>query len=232
MAIQKKTKVAAVEERKKLAAWYNRRLAATYPDARIPLQWKTPLELYVATVLSAQCTDERVNQVTPRLFARCRTPQDYLALGPAALERAIQPTGFFRNKAKAILGGCARMVEAFGGQVPNTMEDLLTVPGVGRKTANVILGGAFGKSEGIVVDTHVRRVSARIALTRNTDPVRIEMDLMPLLPRKEWTAFGLRMTIHGRTLCTARNPRCEICPLSEKCPFGRKVLAGRKRTSG
>jgi len=221
----------AIEEKKKLAAWYDRRLARTHTDMNIPLDFTTPLDLYVATVLSAQCTDARVNQVTPALFARCRTPEDYLALGAEELERMVQSTGFFRNKTKSILGGCARLVEAFGGKIPGTMEELLTIPGVGRKTANVILGVAFGKNEGIVVDTHVTRVAARIGLTAHTDPVKIEQDLMMLVPRKDWTGFGLRLILHGRRFCTARNPRCEACPLNERCPYAKKASA-RTRPSG
>ncbi len=224
MALRAKKKVAAPEEKKRLASWYARRLAAIYPEPRIPLDFTSPLDLYVATVLSAQCTDARVNQVTPALFARCRTPQDYLSLGTDRLQKIVQPTGFFRNKSRSILGGCARMVEAFGGKVPETMEELLTIPGVGRKTANVILG-SFGKNEGIVVDTHVKRVAERMGLTRHTDPVKIEQDLMSLIPRKEWTDFGLRVIFHGRQTCVARAPKCPVCPVLEKCPFGRDALA-------
>jgi endonuclease-3 len=215
---------ATLDERKRLAAWYARRLAALYPDPRIPLDFKTPLDLYVATVLSAQCTDARVNQVTPALFALCRTPEDYLSLGTEKLEKMVQSTGFFRNKTRSILGGCARMVEAFGGEVPDTMEDLLTVPGVGRKTANVILG-SFGKNEGIVVDTHVKRVAARLGLTSQDDPVKIEQDLITLVPRNAWTDFALRVIFHGRRVCFARFPQCPACPLLEKCPDGRQALA-------
>jgi endonuclease-3 len=218
----------ALGEKKKLAAWYARRLAEIDPDPRIPLDFGTPLDLYVATVLSAQCTDARVNLVTPALFALCRTPEDYLSLGTERLEEMIQSTGFFRNKTRSILGGCARMVEAFGGRLPETMEDLLTIPGVGRKTANVILS-SMGKNEGIVVDTHVKRVTARMGLTSNTDPVKIEQDLIPLIPRKGWSDFGLRLIFHGRRICGALHPNCEACPLSEKCPYPKQTLRKKVR---
>ncbi len=207
-------------EEKKLGAWIAQRLARAYPGAKCSLDFTNPLELYVATVLSAQCTDVRVNQVTPELFRRCPRPEDYLSLGLAGLEKQIQSTGFFRNKAKSILGGCARFGEAYGGVVPSTMEDLLTIPGVGRKTANVILGNSFGKQEGIVVDTHVARVSQRIGLTRQKDPVKIERDLMQIFPRRDWTVLGHRMILHGRTICVARSPRCPICPLVKRCAYG------------
>ena len=206
-----------ITERKKLAAWCANRLARLYPDARCSLDFANPLELYVATVLSAQCTDARVNQVTPELFRECRRPEDYLRLGRAGLEKRIQSTGFFRNKAKSILGGCARLVEAYGGQVPRAMDALLTIPGVGRKTANVILGNAYETQEGIVVDTHVSRVTRRIGLTAEKDPVKIERDLMSLFPRKDWTILGHRLILHGRSLCNARAPRCQECPLMERC---------------
>ena len=185
----------AVSEQKKLAAWVGRRLARLYPDARCSLDFKNPLELYVATVLSAQCTDVRVNQVTPDLFGECRLPQDYLNLGPDGLEERIKSTGFFRNKAKSILGGCARLLEAYDGKVPRTMDALLTLPGVGRKTANVILGNAFGIEEGIVVDTHVARITRRIGLTREKDPAKIERDLMALFQRKSWTILAHRLIL-------------------------------------
>jgi endonuclease-3 len=192
-----------------------------YPDARCSLDFKTPLELYVATVLSAQCTDVRVNQVTPDLFGECLLPQDYLNIGPAALEERIKSTGFYRNKAKSILGGCARLLEAYDGKVPQTMDALLTLPGVGRKTANVILGNAFGIQEGIVVDTHVARVTRRIGLTHEKDPTKIERDLMVLFPRRSWTVLAHRLILHGRALCNARAPRCPECPLMERCAHGR-----------
>lgn len=221
----------AFAEKKSLAAWFARRLRALDPAPRIPLDFETPLDLYVATVLSAQCTDARVNLVTPALFARCRVPEDYLALGTEKLQEIVQSTGFYRNKAKSILGGCSRMVDAFGGRVPDTMEELLTIPGVGRKTANVILG-AFGRAEGVVVDTHVKRVAARLGLTSNVDPVKIEQDLMRLIPRREWGVFGLRVILHGRRTCVARNPQCASCSLNERCPYGLRMLAPRGRAKG
>jgi endonuclease III len=204
--------------RKGLATFVSDRLAAAYPDAKCSLDFGDPLELYVATVLSAQCTDVRVNQVTPDLFRQCRRPEDYLALGQAGLEKRIQSTGFFRNKAKSILGACAALIERFDGEIPSTMEDLLTLPGVGRKTANVILGNSFGLQEGIVVDTHVSRVTQRLGLTSEKDPVKIEQDLIPLFPREEWTVLAHRLILHGRNACVARSPRCGSCPLGERCP--------------
>ena len=207
----------ASDEKKRIAAWFHRRLARAYPDAHCTLDYSHPLELYVATVLSAQCTDARVNLVTPEIFRRCPTAEDYIALGQAGLEKLVQSTGFYRNKAKSILGACTRLVDVYGGEVPSTMEELLTLPGVGRKTANVILGNAFGKEEGIVVDTHVARLSQRLGLTVNSDPVKIERDLMPLFPRRDWTVLGHRLILHGRGICTARAPRCGICPLAERC---------------
>ncbi|MFN8547913.1 MAG: endonuclease III [Candidatus Eisenbacteria bacterium] len=192
-------------------------LLATYPDAHCELDFKTPLELYVATVLSAQCTDARVNQVTPALFARCRVPGDYLALGQEALEGLIRSTGFFRNKAKSILGGCLALEERFGGQVPRTLEELVSIPGIGRKTANVILGNAFD-TPGITVDTHVTRLSHRLALTDETDPVKIEFALMPLFPKAEWTRLSHALIFHGRRVCAARKPLCASCSIARDCP--------------
>jgi endonuclease III len=202
----------------KFAAWINDRLSRDYPAADCSLDYGDPLQLYVSTVLSAQCTDARVNQVTPALFRECRIPEDYLALGQSGLEERIRSTGFFRNKAKSIIGACAALVERFGGEVPSTMDELLTLPGVGRKTANVILGNAFGKSEGIVVDTHVGRIAQRLGLTAHADPVKIERDLMALFPRVEWTVLPHRLILHGRSVCTARSPRCANCSLAERCP--------------
>ncbi|MBD3162292.1 MAG: endonuclease III [Candidatus Eisenbacteria bacterium] len=204
---------------KRDAGWFHRRLARAYPDAACTLDYETPLDLYVATVLSAQCTDARVNQVTPALFRTCRRAEDYLRLGREELERRIQSTGFFRSKAKHILGAGERLVAVHGGRIPQTMEELLALPGVGRKTANVILGNAFGKQEGIVVDTHVGRVSRRLGLTRQTDPVKVERDLMELFPRKDWTVLSHRMILHGRNVCLARSPRCAGCTLSERCAY-------------
>lgn len=196
-------------------------LLEAYPDAHCELDFSSPLELYVATVLSAQCTDTRVNQVTPALFARCRSADDYLALGQEELETLIRPTGFFRNKARNILGGCAAIVERFGGVVPRTLEELVTIPGCGRKTANVILGNAFD-TPGITVDTHVQRLSHRFALTEETDPVKIEFALMELFPAAEWTRLSHAMIWHGRRVCEARKPKCDECSLRAECVYVRE----------
>ncbi len=193
-------------------------LRKEYPDARTALRFSTPLELLVATILSAQCTDERVNQVTEKLFKKYRTAEDYARARLSTLEREIQSTGFFRNKAKAIKSCCKALVEKYGGEVPRDMDELVKLPGVGRKTANVVLGSAFGIASGIVVDTHVARVSRRLGLTDQKDPVKIEKDLMELVPRREWVAFGHRMILHGRRVCNARRPKCEACCLARWCP--------------
>jgi endonuclease-3 len=196
----------------------NAELAIEYPDAECELEFGSPLELLIATILSAQCTDERVNQVTPGLFAKYRRPEDYLAVPVETLEAEIHSTGFYRNKAKSIRGACQRMIDAYGGRVPDTMEELLTLPGVARKTANVVLGNAFGKAEGIAVDTHVLRLSGRLGLTAHDRPEKIEQDLMALLPREEWTNFSHRLILHGRRVCYARKPDCPRCRLREICP--------------
>jgi endonuclease-3 len=192
-------------------------LKKCYPDAHCALHHENPLQLLIATILSAQCTDTRVNRVTPALFARFPTAADFAAANPRELETAIQSTGFFRNKARNILACCRQIVEKHGGQVPNSMEDLVQLAGVGRKTANVLLGNAFG-IPGIVVDTHVLRLSRRMGLTRHTDPDKVEQDLMQLVPRKEWTMFSHRMIFHGRQVCFARKPNCAGCALQEVCP--------------
>jgi endonuclease-3 len=193
-----------------------RLLKKAHPDARIELNFSNPLELLVATILSAQCTDVRVNQVTAELFKKYRRPQDYLAVPVEELEADIRSTGFFRNKAKSIRGAASAIIERFGGRVPATLDELVTLPGVGRKTANVLLGNAFD-TPGIVVDTHVSRVTQRLGLTRNNDPVRIEFDLLELLPQKDWTLFSHTIIFHGRRICLARQPRCEICPVAALC---------------
>ena len=194
------------------------RLYARFPDAWCALQHQDPLQLLVATILSAQCTDVRVNLVTKDLFKKYRTAEDYAAANPATFEKEIQSTGFFRNKTKSILGMAHALLERHGGAVPKTMEELTELPGVGRKTANVILGTAFGRNEGVVVDTHVGRIAARLGLTKHSDPVKVEQDLMRVVPRTEWTRFAHTLIHHGRAICVARKPRCEICPIASLCP--------------
>jgi endonuclease-3 len=194
------------------------RLEREFPDARCALDHGNPLELLVATILSAQCTDARVNQVTPALFAKYRRAGDYAAADPRQFEREIQSTGFFRNKTKSILGMAQALVERHDGRVPDTMEQLVALPGVGRKTANVVLGDAFGKNEGLVVDTHVQRISGLLRLTRERDPGKIERDLMALVPRRKWTVFSHLLILHGRKTCVARRPKCAACRLNDLCP--------------
>jgi endonuclease-3 len=195
-----------------------RRLAAEYADARCALEHRTPLELLVATILSAQCTDERVNVVTRDLFARYRTAQDYATADSQDLEQDIRSTGFYRNKAKNIRDCCRLLVGRHSGQVPRDMEQLVELPGIGRKTANVVLGTAMGLPTGVVVDTHVQRLARRMGLTRQRDPEKIEHVLMRLIPQQEWINFGHRMIAHGRRVCTARKPACDRCCLSDICP--------------
>jgi endonuclease-3 len=192
-------------------------LRELYPDAKCALDFRTPLELLVATILSAQCTDERVNKVTPALFASYPDAASLAAAEPAALEKAIHSTGFFRNKAKSIREASADIVSKHGGQVPRTLEELTALRGVGRKTANVVLGNAYG-IPGLVVDTHVTRLSHRLGLTNETDPVKIEFALNPLVPRELWTLFSHWLILHGRAVCNARKPLCSQCPLSPHCP--------------
>ena len=194
------------------------RLEKAYPDATCALHHTSALELVVATILSAQCTDARVNLVTPALFAKYRTAADYAAADPRVLEQEIKSTGFFRNKTKSIIGMAQALVERHGGQVPDTMEDLTRLPGVGRKTANVILGTWFKKNEGVVVDTHVHRITRLLKLTKQDDPVKIEQDLLQLLPRDKWTWFSHTLIQHGRQVCVARRPRCEECVVNRLCP--------------
>jgi endonuclease-3 len=202
---------------RKRARQIDQGLAELYPDAHCALHHKNPLQLLVATVLSAQCTDARVNMVTPALFERYRVAQAFADADISELERMIQSTGFFRNKAKNIQACCKVLVEKHDGKVPQTMEELVPLPGVGRKTANVILGNAFGVP-GIPVDTHVGRLSLRMGLTRHDDPVKVEHDLMALIPKEDWTDFGHRMIFHGRQVCQSRKPKCEECTLSKICP--------------
>jgi endonuclease III len=204
-----------------------RRLKKAYPEAHVALKFTNPLEMLVSTILSAQCTDERVNMVTqgPRgLFAKYRTPQDYLAAPVQELAKDIKPTGFFNNKTKSIRGAAQRIVEVYGGEVPGSMADLITLPGVARKTANIVQGNSYperhrrDREAGIAVDTHVRRVAQRLGFTSNADPDKVERDLMRLIPRKDWFPFTYVLIEHGRQVCKAPTPRCAVCPVRELCP--------------
>ncbi|MBF0482410.1 MAG: endonuclease III [Desulfovibrionaceae bacterium] len=201
-----------------MAALVLQRLTPLYPGLRSALDWKNPWELLVATVLAAQCTDARVNTVTPGLFARWPGPAELALAAQEELEAVVRSTGFFRNKAKNLRGAAARVMEAFSGRVPRTMEQLLSLPGVARKTANIVLSGAFGVHEGIAVDTHVKRLAYRLGLTDATDPVVIERDLTPLFPRETWGAVNHLLVDHGRAVCTARKPQCPACVLADACP--------------
>ncbi len=204
--------------RRQRAAAIANQLADLYPTADCSLRFANPFELLIATILSAQCTDKRVNLVTPGLFQKWPTPAKLAAARRDQIEQAVQTTGFFRAKAKNIQGCCQGLVERFGGEVPRTLDELVTLPGVGRKTANVVLGSGFGQAEGIVVDTHVGRLSRRLGLTRSTDAVRAERDLVRVVPRDHWIVLSHRLIEHGRGPCTARRPRCEGCGLADLCP--------------
>jgi endonuclease-3 len=197
-------------------------LRNTYPNVKTALDHRTPLEMLIATILSAQCTDARVNEVTKTLFKKLRTANDFAEVPIEDLEEMIRPTGFYRNKAKSIRACCRGLMEKHRGNVPDNLEALVRLPGVGRKTANVVLGSAFG-IPGIVVDTHVKRVSKRIGLTSESDPVKIEFDLMPLIPKKDWIDFSHQMIWHGRRLCPARKPKCAQCPLRKLCDYGCEI---------
>ena len=210
--------MATVSDAKRHAAQVVRRLGRQYPDATCSLDFQTPLELLVATILSAQCTDDRVNRVTKGLFRKYATAADYASAPLSGLERDIQSTGFFRNKARHIQGCCRALVERYHGKVPKQIEELTELPGIGRKTANVVLGTAFAIASGVVVDTHVARVSRRLGLTRQKDPEKIERDLMELVPESQWIALSHRMIQHGRRCCTARKPNCPDCTLLSICP--------------
>ena len=217
------------EPRKKMierASRIGAALARLYPEARISLDFTSPWQCLVATILSAQCTDKRVNQVTPRLFAEVPDARAMDAAPAERIERLILDTGFFRQKTRSLKGAARAILERFGGEVPSRMEDLVALPGVGRKTANVLLGHVFGQP-GLVVDTHVRRVAHRLGLTRETDPEKIEHDLQALLAPTDWTPFSMRLILHGRTVCNARKPRCEVCVLAGDCP--RVGVAGTRR---
>jgi endonuclease-3 len=204
--------------RKEQAAALAKRLPEIYPDAHCELDFSSPLELLVATILSAQCTDVRVNMVTPALFKRCPSAPDYAAIPQEELETLVHSTGFYRNKAKSIRGMGAALVERHGGVVPQTIEELSALPGAGRKTANVVLGNAFHINEGVVVDTHVGRLSLRLGLTTNTDPIKVEQDLMDLFMQEIWSDLSHWLIWHGRRRCKARNPACEECELRDLCP--------------
>jgi len=193
-----------------------------YPQVKTQIEHRNPFELLVATILSAQCTDRQVNRVSQDLFRRLKTPKDFVNVDSQTLERLIRPTGYFRNKAKNIRACAAALVENFGGNVPRTLEELVTLPGVGRKTANVVLGAAFG-TPGIVVDTHVGRISQRLGLTTHKDPVKIEFDLMDLVPKRARNDFSLHLIYFGREYCMARKPRCPECPVQRQCPFPDKT---------
>lgn len=194
------------------------RLKQLYPEATCTLNYQTPVQLLVATILSAQCTDERVNQVTPELFNQFPDAAAFANADLEALENLVRPTGFYRNKAKNIQGACRLMVEKFQGKVPKRMEQLLELPGVARKTANVVLAHAYGINQGVTVDTHVKRLSQRLGLTENKDPIRIERDLMRLLPQRDWENWSIRLIYHGRAICKARKPECDACLLADLCP--------------
>jgi endonuclease-3 len=200
-------------------------LKRLYPDARCSLDFETPLQLLVATILSAQCTDVRVNIVTKTLFKKYQSANDYACAKPQKLEKDIQSTGFYRNKAKNIQSMARSLIEKHAGQVPDTMEQLTALAGVGRKTANVLLGNAFGQNIGVTVDTHVTRLANRLGLTDHlSDAVKIEQDLMRIVPQKEWTLWSHLLIYHGRAICTARNPKCRQCPLLPHCPAGKKFV--------
>ena len=201
-----------------------RRLRKAYPDAKVALHHSNPLELLVATILSAQCTDERVNMVTPVLFAKYRTPGNYVAANPKQLEQEIRSSGFYRAKARNIIGCCRMLVDEFHGNVPMSMEELTRLPGVGRKTANVLLGNVAGIAEGIVVDTHVTRLSQRLGFSKNDAAEKIEQDLMEIVPKKDWIAVGNLLIWHGRRICQARKPKCLDCTLGDICPSFKKLV--------
>jgi len=199
-------------------------LKQTYPNAQCSLDFAKPLELIVATILSAQCTDQRVNIVTKSLFKKYQTPQAYAQAPADELEKEIQSTGFFRNKAKSIRAMAQSLIDHHGGEVPRTMDELTALAGVGRKTANVVLGNAFGIDIGVTVDTHVGRLSRRLELTAHEDPIKVEQDLMAIVPQEDWTLWSHLMIHHGRAICQARKPKCGECPILHWCPTGKKIL--------
>lgn len=209
------------DQRRSCAKEIYKRLRKAYPDAHCALDYRNPYELLTATILSAQCTDVRVNLVTPALFQRYPEPEALAGAKTEELEGLIRSTGFFRNKAKSLLGMSNAVVDNHGGRIPEEMDELVELPGVGRKTANVVLGNAFGKNIGVVVDTHVSRVSGRLGLTAETDPIRIEQDLMKLFLREDWTLLSHLLIEHGRQICKAPTPKCEVCMLNDICPSAR-----------
>jgi len=213
-------------ERKSRIAIILEKLDEMYPNVVCALHHNNPWELLVATILSAQCTDKRVNEVTPGLFAKYPTPQDFAAVKPEVLAGDIRSTGFFNNKAKSVVGAAKMITGKFGGVVPRTLEELITVPGAARKTANVVLGSGYGITSGVVVDTHVLRVSKRLDLTKNTDPVKVEQDLIKIIPRERWILFSHQIIHHGRALCVARKPKCAECKLNPVCYAADKTEQG------
>lgn len=220
--------------RRQRAEAIDQRLAEAYPDAQCSLNYDNPLQLLVATILAAQCTDQRVNQVTAGLFEQYPSAEAFAGADPEQLQQAIRSTGFFRNKAKSLIGAARQIVDRHGGQVPANMDDLLALPGVARKTANVVLGTACGQNVGIVVDTHVTRLAGRMKLTRheNNQGDRIEKDLMKLLPQEQWTMFAHRLVFHGRAVCTARKPDCADCCVNDLCPSAFKAAGAKRSGSG
>jgi endonuclease-3 len=221
-----------IEQRRQRVAKILPILKVTYPNAKCSLDYRTPLQLIVATILSAQCTDVRVNLVTKTLFKKYKTPEDYANAPAGELEKDIQSTGFYNSKAKSLRAMAKSLIEKYGGKVPRTMEDLTSLAGVGRKTANVVLGNAFGLNEGVVVDTHVGRLSQRLGLTKHTDAEKIELDLIEIVPREDWTLWSHLLIFHGRSICMARNPQCERCPILKDCPTGPDVIAEREKSKG
>src|ERR1700677_481377 len=223
------TKTKKIQERRGRVEKILPILKSAYPNAKCSLNYRTPLQLLVATILSAQCTDERVNIVTKTLFKKYKAAKDCAEAPEGELEKEIQSTGCFRAKAKSLRGMARDLLEKHGGKVPQTMEELTALPGVGRKTANVVLGNAFGQNVGVVVDTHVARLSERLGLTDETSPEKIERDLMELVPRDDWTLWSHLLIHHGRSICMARKPMCEQCPILRFCPTGPGVIAKRAR---
>jgi endonuclease III len=201
-----------------------RKLKREIPEAKTALRHQNPLELLVATILSAQCTDERVNKVTPILFKKYRSVQDFANANVSDFENEIKSTGFYHAKTKSIVNCCKSLIDNYGGKIPETIEELVKLPGVGRKTANVVLGNAFGITSGIVVDTHVKRLSERLGLTKHTDPEKVEIDLMKIVNKKDWIIFGDLLVLHGRRVCNARKPKCLECPISQMCPSAEKFM--------